>query len=170
MLVPLPFSGRPEAHRQAVKGYLLGTQARPSAIGLHAPLQQSESAVQVAPFGLQAASCQTGVDLVAAPCAGKKALTVLCGDSSASSRSHAAAGKVATPTKSAKKIGEITRALMITSLEGAAAGRFISQSTVARSCEGVRMKALTFRNSVCGAATPTLSGQSSAKRSAGRGC
>jgi hypothetical protein len=84
---------------------------------LHAPLQQSASAVQVAPLGLQAASRQPGVDLVAAPCSGVKAVTVLSGDCSTSSRSHAAAGKATTPTKSAKKIGEITRALMITSLD-----------------------------------------------------
>jgi hypothetical protein len=95
----------------------LGTQARPSAIGLHAPLQHSASAVQVAPLGLQTASCQSGVDLAGAPRSGKKAVTVLFGNCSTSSRSHAAAGKAKTPTKSAKKIGEITRALMITSLE-----------------------------------------------------
>jgi len=77
----------------------LGTQARPSAIGLHAPLQQSASAVQVAPLGLQATSCQSGVDLAAPPCSGKKAVTVLCGDCSASSCSHAAAGKAATDRK-----------------------------------------------------------------------
>jgi len=39
-------------------GRYLGTQARPCAIGLHAPLQQSGSAVQVAPLGLRATSHQ----------------------------------------------------------------------------------------------------------------
>jgi len=39
-------------------GRYLGTQARPSAIGLHAPLQQSGSAVQVAPLGLRPTSHQ----------------------------------------------------------------------------------------------------------------
>jgi hypothetical protein len=132
--------------RRGAVCYLLDTQARPSAIGLHAPLQQSASAVQGAPAALQAASCRSGVDLVAPPCPGKRAVTVLCGDCSDSSRSHAAAGKAATQTKSAKKSGETARIRMITSLDTG----FVEQYTIAMPRRSVKKRsgtALGVRNS-----------------------
>ena len=99
--------------RAAVR-YLLDMQARPSPIGLHAPLQHSASAAQAEPSALQATSRGSGVD-VAALGSVKKAVTVRC-EAAFCSCSHAAAGKAATPTKSAKNIDETARIRMITSL------------------------------------------------------
>jgi hypothetical protein len=94
----------------------LETQARPSAIGLHAPLQQSVSAEQDAPSALQATSCRPGPDWPAQPCLVKKDVTTRCEVRSARSSSHATAGKATILTKSAKTIGETTRTRMMTSL------------------------------------------------------
>jgi hypothetical protein len=94
--------------------YLLDTQLRPSPIGLHAPLQHSVSAAQAEPSALQATG-RGSVDAVAPAGRVKKAVTVRC-ESAFCSSSHAAAGKTAMPTKSAKNIGKTACVRMIASL------------------------------------------------------
>jgi len=92
---------------RAALRHLLDTQLRPSPIGLHAPLQHSASAAQADPSALQATG-RGSVDAVARLRWVKKAVTVRC-EAAFCSSSHAAAGKTAMPTKSAKNIGKTVR-------------------------------------------------------------
>jgi hypothetical protein len=111
---PDPMSRRAACSCGQLHLYLLDTQLRPSPIGLHAPLQHSASAAQAEPSALQATG-RGSVDAVARPCWVKKAVTVRC-EAAFCSSSHAAAGKTAMPTKSAKSIGKTACIRMITSI------------------------------------------------------
>jgi hypothetical protein len=86
-------------------GRYLDTQARPSPIGLHTPLQHSASSAQAEPSALQAMSRGSGVGMAARLCSVKNAITVRC--EAVFSRSHAAPGKATMPVKIVTSIGRI---------------------------------------------------------------
>lgn len=85
-------------------------------MGLHTPLQHSSAAVQAEPSALQAMSRGSGVEIAARLCSVRNAVTMRC-EAAVCSSSHAVAGKVALPIKSAKDISRTACIHMITSLK-----------------------------------------------------